>query len=415
MGLLLRNWHLKLSAVLLATVLYTGLVFSGSFSESTIRVRINGVNPPDSSIVMSGDLGLAEVRYRTARDLPTTVSDQAFAATVDLSEYDMARAPEPQVLDVEVVSLFEGIEIVQVEPPTVRVAIDRIDVRTVPVEVDVGEVPDGLEVGRPTVSEDEVQVRGPASIVGTVDRAVALIRIDASGIDVNQPVTLVAVDVQGQPVGTGLIDIEPETVSVQVDVQATETTQTVTVRPVVEGTPAPGFALESLSIEPAVVTLRGLPEDLAAVEAVLTEPISIADLSADQTIETELVIPENTRLADATAEASASVTATIVPSVSSRTFVVGVICAGAGDNECLPSVDQLSITLSGPGDVLSSLGAGDLTPTVNAGGLDPGTHELAPAVGGLPDGVELLSIAPGTVTVTIRAPSTPPPTPTPAP
>lgn len=416
MGLLLRNWHLKLSAVLLATVLYTGLVFSGSFSESTIRVRITGVNPPDSSIVMSGDLGLTEVRYRTARDLPTTVSDQAFAATVDLSEYDMTRAPEPQVLDVEVVSLFEGIEIVNVEPPTVRVAIDRIDVRTVPVEVDVGEVPEGLEVGRPTVSpQDEVQVRGPASLVGSVDRAVALIRIDASGIDVNQPVNLVAVDVQGQPVGTGLIDIEPETVSVQVDVQATETTQTVTIRPVVEGTPAPGFALESLSIDPAVVTLRGLPEDLADVEAVLTEPISIAGVSADQTFEAELVLPENARLADASAEATASVTATIVPSVSSRTFVVGVICAGAGDNECLPSVDQLSITLSGPGDLLSSLDAGDLTPTVNAGGLSPGTHELVPTIGGLPDGVELLSVAPGNVTVTIRAPSTPAPTPTSAP
>ena len=33
MGILLRNWHLKLSAVLLSTVLYTGLVFSGSFTD----------------------------------------------------------------------------------------------------------------------------------------------------------------------------------------------------------------------------------------------------------------------------------------------------------------------------------------------------------------------------------------------
>ena len=37
MNILLRNWHLKLSAVLLAMVLYTGLVFSGSFSDAELR------------------------------------------------------------------------------------------------------------------------------------------------------------------------------------------------------------------------------------------------------------------------------------------------------------------------------------------------------------------------------------------
>lgn len=415
MGILLRNWHLKLSAVMLATVLYTGLVFSGSFSESTIRLRVEGVNAPDNSIVLSGDLGLVEVRYRTANDLPTTISDQAFTATVDLSEYAMDRAPEPQVLDVDVVSLVEGVEIVGVVPPTVRVAIDRVTVRTVPVEVDPGDVPDGLEIDRPVASEEEVEIRGPASVVGAVDRAVALVRIDASGIDVNQPVTLVAYDVQGQPVGEGLIDIEPETVSVQIDVQPTETTQTLTVRPIIQGRPAPGFALESLDPLPVTVILRGLPEVLASVEAVDTEPINIDGLSATQEIEAALVVPDGTRLADDGAEAVVAVTVTIVPSVSSRTFVVGVTCTGEGDNACLPAVDQLTITLSGPGGVLSGLSAGDITPSVDASGLDPGTYELTPSVAALPEGIELLDIAPSPVSVTIQAPATPPPSPTPAP
>jgi hypothetical protein len=108
-----------------------------------------------------------------------------------------------------------------------------------------------------------------------------------------------------------------------------------------------------------------------------------------------------------------SVTATIVPSVSSRTFLVGVICVGAGANECLPAVDQLTITLSGPVGALSALGPGEITPTVDATGRAPGTHALTPAIGGLPAGVELLSLAPGTVSVTINAPTTPTPAPSP--
>jgi YbbR domain-containing protein len=411
MGLLLRNWHLKLSAVLLATVLYTGLVFSGSFERDGVGVRVEGVNQPDGSIVMSGDLGLVDVQYQTSRNLSATVSDQAFTATVDLSEYDMERAPEPQVLDVEVDSLFDGIEVLSVAPPTVRVAIDRIEIRTVPVEVDPFDVPEGLEIGEPVLSAEEVQVRGPASIVGAVDRVVARIRIDESGIDFNLPVDLVAVDVQGQEVGTGFIDIEPETVSVQVDVADVETETTVAVRPSFEpGTPAPGFALEAISVEPSSVTVVGTAEELSGIVSIPTEPLTIDGASEGQVFEAALQLPDDVELADGQ-EAVVTVTVTIVPSVSSRTFVVGPVCVGAGDNACVPGLDQLSITLSGPGGTLSALGSGDLSVSLDATGLEPGTYSLAPVAGELPAGVELLNITPGAVPVTITAPATtsPPP------
>ena len=415
MRLLLRNWHLKLSAVLLATVLYTGLVFSGSFTEDTIDIPIDAINQPDSSQVFSGDLGTVEVRYRISNDLAGTIGAQAFVATVDLSGYEMERAPDPQVLDIEVAPLTDGIEIISREPPTVRVAIDRVETRAVPIEVEPGVIPNGLEIDDPVVSQEDVQIRGAASVVRLVDRALARVRIDASGIDFNNAVNLVAVDVAGQEVGAGLVDIEPETVSVQIDVQFTETTQTVPVRPNISGTPAPGFALESLSIEPSLVTLRGLPDALAGISEVLTEPLSIDGVSTDQEFEAELVLPERTRLADDSDSSISTVTAGIGPSVSSRTFVVGVVCQGAGDNACLPAIDQLTLTLSGPGDTLSGLVAADVTPAVDATGLAPGIYDLEPSIGGLPEGVELLGIIPGTVSVTIQAPATPVPTPTPAP
>ena len=109
------------------------------------------------------------------------------------------------------------------------------------------------------------------------------------------------------------------------------------------------------------------------------------------------------------------VVATIVPSVSSRTFVLGVLCQNAGDLACLPDQDQVSVTLEGPGEVLAQLLAGDLTPVVDASGLGPGTYTLTPAIGGLPEGVELLGISPGSVDIVLVAPATPEPDPTPTP
>lgn len=414
MGFLLRNWHLKLSAVLLATVLYTGLVFSAQFSDAEIQVRIDQNNASRDAYVLTGDLGFVTVKYRAANELSGTIVAESFQASVDLSGYDMERSPEPQQLRIDVTTDLEGVQIVDHEPRTVRVEIDSIEVRSVPVEVDVGDVPDGLRMGDPVLSDEEVEIRGPGSVVAQVDRAVALVAIPASGIDFNEPVAVRPVDVRGQPVGTGQIDVDPESVSVQIDVEPVETTATVPVRPSLEGTPAAGFALNALAVDPSFVTLRGLPEVLAEITEVVTEALSIDGVSADQSFEAALELPEDVRLAGG-GDPVVTVTATIVPSVSSRTFVVGVVCENAGDNACLPGVEQVAVTLSGPGEVLSTLTAGALTPFVDAGGLDPGSYDLTPSLPALPEGVELLSISRATIPVTIVAPVEPTPAPTPAP
>jgi YbbR domain-containing protein len=409
MRFLLRHWHLKLSAVLLATVLYTGLVFSGSFSDASISLRIEQENASRDVYVLTGDLGPVEVDYRVLNDESATVNADAFTASVDLSEYDMERAPQSQQLPVEVTA-GEGIEILSFEPRTVRVELDRVGVRSVPVEVDPGTIPRGLEIDPPEASVDEVQVRGPASVLDQIDRALALITIDASGIDFNEPVNLTLVDIEGQPVGIGTVDVEPEIVSVQVDVRAVETEITVPVRPDMEpGAPAAGFALAALSVDPAFVTLSGLPEDLSPIEVILTEPLSIDGASEDQVFDAELQLPDGASLVGGD-EPVVTVTATIVPSVSGRTFVVGVLCQGAGENACLPRLQQLTLTLSGPGGALAALDAADLTPIVDASGLAPGSYNLAPSLPALPQDVELVGMNPTTVPVTIQAPA-----PTPAP
>ncbi|MGZ8475622.1 MAG: CdaR family protein, partial [Candidatus Limnocylindria bacterium] len=335
MRFLLRNWQLKLAAVLVATILYTGFVFSGTLSERVIQVPIQAVNQPADSYNLTGDLGFVQVTYRSESDAAPPTAD-AFVARVDLSHYDMSRAPEPQALDVEVTVSAEGMQVVRAAPATRRVELDRNETRSVPVEVEPGEIPDGLETGEPELSEldAQVEVRGPASVVSRVDRALARIAIDPSGIDFNQPVELVAVDIEGQPVGTGRLELSPEIISVRVDVEAVETTKTVPVQTDITGTPAPGYVLEALSVNPSTVTLRGLPEALTGITEVLTEPLDIGGESETLTFEAALILPEGTQLARTSQEPVVTVAASIVPSVGSRTFVVGLVCQGAGQNGC---------------------------------------------------------------------------------
>jgi YbbR domain-containing protein len=406
MGWLLRNWHLKLAAVGLATVLYTGFVYSGSFTDQEFPgLPIEAVNQPDGAYPLTQSLGTVTVQYRRSASVDR-VTDDAFAVTVDLAAYDMARAPQPQPLRVQVASLQDGVEVLSYTPSTVPVALDRLAQRSVRVEVQTGDVPDGLAIDTPRVSSETVTASGPQSQLGRVSRAVARVQVFESGIDVRQPrVDLVPVDLDGREVES--VELSPPTVSVEIDVRAVETSKTVPVRPVLDGSPGTGSEVTSVSVDPAVVTVFGTPTTLEQVQDVPTAPISIAGATQTVKRDAELVMPKGTRTApDAGAPV---VTVVIGPAIATRTFNVGVECRNAPDGStCLPRQSQLALTLRGRANVLADLDPSDLTPVVDVSGLGPGEHRLTPTVS-LPNGVTLVSISPGTVTVDIRAAASPGP------
>lgn len=411
MSWLVRNWHLKLGALALATVLYTGFVYSGSFTEQTFSgVPVEAINQPADVYPLTQNLGTVDVRYRLAADASSRVQIGSFAATVDLSDYDMELAPAPQALAITVRALSDGIEVLDYTPTTVAVQIDRIGQKEVPVVVDHGTVPEGLAIGTPQVSDETAVATGPESQLALVEDAVARVQIFESGIDVNRQVDLVPVDIDGQQVD--LVELDPDTVTVTIDVRTVETTKTVPVRPSLTGTAAEGYEITSVDARPSVVTLFGQPDVLAAIDEVRTRPISVAGLNENASFDAELVLPPDTRLAsDTQAEV---INVTVAATTASRTFNVGIACTGApSDVACLPAVSQLSVTVSGPTATLASMNAADLLATVDVTGLAPGTYRLTPRVV-LPNGVELVSISPGTVSVTLVAPAaTPSPTPQP--
>ncbi len=404
---LLRNWHLKLGAVALATILYTGLVFSGSFSEKTIPgIPVTAVNQPDGTYLLSQQLGSIDVRYRVSTDAPLHVTAESFAVTVDLARYDMTASPEAQSLPLRVRSLLDGMTILSFSRTTVSVAIDRLGERSVRVVVDRGQVPVGLEIGTPTLSDQQVAASGPQSLLRRVDRAVARVRIDESGIDVSAQVELVPVDVDGGTVRS--VELSPSTVQVDIDVRTVETSKTVPIRPILSGTPATGFEVASVTVDPAVVTLHGAPDDLADITEVLTEPISLAGLSAQVSEAAILVIPIATRL-PAEGSPPPTVTIQIREIIASRTLLVGVTCTGQpSGSACLPQLSQVAVTVRGTANAVTALDPATLSAVLNVSGLAPGSYDRAPTVG-LPAGISLVGISPGSVTTVIVPPATPAP------
>ncbi len=404
---LFRNWGLKLGAVALATVLYTGLVFSGSFSEKTFTdVPVTTLNQPTGTYLLSQQLGTVDIRYRIAIDPTVRVTADSFAVTIDLAGYNMTRSPEVQALPIRVIPVTEGITVLTYAPRTLSVGLDRLNEAQVRVAVDSGDVPEGLEIGTPKLSIQTVTASGPESRVHRVDRALATVRIDQSGIDCCGQVELVPVDIDGRRVES--VELNPSTVRVEIDVSTVEVSRTVPIRPLLVGSPAAGFEVGTVSSEPAVVTLRGAPDVLAAIVEVVTEPIALVGSKAPLRPTVALVLPPGARLADP-ADAEATVSVLIRETIATRTLILGVICSGEPPGSaCLPKIGQVAVTISGTVSALDALVPANLTPVLDVTGLGPGDHLVQPTLS-LPAGVTLVTISPASVTVTIVPPATPSP------
>jgi YbbR domain-containing protein len=404
---ILRNWHLKIAALALATILYTGLVFSGSFTEGRMAgVSIERINQPNGTYVTSQQLATLIVSYRVAADAAAPVTVDTFAATIDLSKYDMRTAGQAQSLQVAVRSLNDAVTVLSWQPQSIPVVLDTLANKQVPVVVDHGAVPAGLDVGTPTVTPAVVTVSGPKAQVNQVVQAEATVAIDTSGIDVNQQFDLRAVDASGAQVLS--VELSQSSALVQISVRTVETSKTVPVRPAVTGNPAVGYEIRGIVSDPPIITLRGAPAALSGITEVTTQPFSVSGLATTKAFKATLVIPKGLTLSPDLA-ATVTVTVAVAPQTGSRTFLVGVTCTGAQPGtSCLPQLSQISVTLAGPIAALAGLKAAQLTPTLDVSGLGPGEHNVTPVLS-LPAGISVLAFSPAQVPVVIQPAATPTP------
>src|SRR4029077_12728694 len=147
----------------------------------------------------------------------------------------------------------ERIRVLSSEPDVMTVQLDELRTRTVPVTVDRGTPPAGVEVGATTVDPETVAVTGPASVVDTVVSAKATVVIQPDGFTIDQEVPLTAIDQLGNPVSP--INVDPTSAHVHIPVFTDKSSKTGPVTPVITGSPAGGFEIASVIVVPPTVTV----------------------------------------------------------------------------------------------------------------------------------------------------------------
>jgi YbbR domain-containing protein len=407
---LVHNWPLKLAAVALATLLYGGLVLSQSSQPFTTPIPIHYANAPADVVVLSSPGSVTRIRYVAPPDLGFVVNGTTFTASIDLSKVDPTGVPV--LVGVTVTAIDPRVQVLDFEPLQVPVTLDRVGSKQVDVKAELLPVPSGLDAGEPSVEQATATVTGPQSVVNTISEVRASVAVDSSGVDVNQLVTLIPIDDKGEAIAASIpVEVQPPQVRVKVPVFSDRRSKTLPVSPNVVGTPAAGFEIESVELNPAVVSVEGDANDLAGLDHADTAPVSVAGASSEFVQTVGFALPDDVA---ALGPGSVQVTVRLRPITATRTFEAGLVLTGArSDREYRLSTDRVLVTIGGSVADLDRLSGTTLVLSVDVTGLADGTHSVGVAAN-LQTGLTLIGASPPKVDVTVT-PAPPPSSPSPGP
>jgi YbbR domain-containing protein len=391
---LLRNWPLKVGAVLLATVLYSGLVLSQNVRTFSGPVPIEPIRQPPEVALLTDLPALSQVRYRAPLDV--IVSLNSFSATVDLSRVQARPGGEPVAVPVTVLPLDARVQVVGYEPNVVQVVLDPVESRSMRVTVERGTVPEGLTLGPEQVEPQTVAVRGPSTRVAAIRSVVARVAVDASALNVDREVDLIAIDEQGNLVTN--VDIDPARARVRIAVARQLATRTLPVVPELTGDPPNGLRIASVDVLPAAVTISGDESIVAPLDGLPTEPIDLTDRTRDFEVDVALQLPEGVTVSGGF---QVRVSVALVEETASRTLQVGLTLDGAraGFDYALGAT-HLVVTLGGPMAQLETVNGAGLSASLDVSDLEPGRHMVATDFSP-PSGLEVVSSAPTQVLVLV--------------
>ena len=155
----------------------------------------------------------------------------------------------------------------------------------VPIEL-VG-VEESLVVTDQASDAVNVRLRGSRAALRNLDPSGLSYRIDAQGGKPGVAVYEIDVESIEHPTGSSFVGYSPSQIEVRFEKRGRKA---VNVRAEVTGTPAPGFHLAGVSVEPAKVWLEGARSQVMRLNEVPTEPIDVSGLAASSQQTARLVL-----------------------------------------------------------------------------------------------------------------------------
>lgn len=177
--LLTDNWKYKTGSVLLASLLWLGVVEETELATSVL-VPIQYRNVPKDLEMISD---VTDKVHLEIRGPASKLSPAMFAETKVLLDLRDVKAPGDRTFPVDSTDLTlpAGVSLSRAIPAQVRLHFERRQTREVPISIRLGPLPPGYEVAAQTAEPDSLRIVGPETRVAAIEQ-VATDTIDVSDL-----------------------------------------------------------------------------------------------------------------------------------------------------------------------------------------------------------------------------------------
>lgn len=410
--LLNNDLAVKIISVILALLLWAVVIHDYNAPENrTLSVALHVIPHPVLAVYEGPPEGLTvEVQISDRKLVVDTIRPEQFQATVDYTQ--IKEAGKPTTLDVKVtgpknVSFFV-ISPKQLTVTLIEQATKLVDARVEPASGIVTE--DGREFRYTShLSVEKVSLSGRKDFLQFVRTArldiprEQLVPRKRDGLIDLTPVRLPARVVPLSETGDQVANLPTTTAEVEITWEELAQGQAYALKPVVSGSPAPGYEVTGVTIEPANATLRptALGGKLPVVQHLDLSLVDVSGQSKSFTAPARVILPPGTLVTPESVTVTVSIGEVKVERVFGAMPVKVKGMATPQDGTTV-SPTAVEVRLKGPSSVLAGVGPNTVSVSVDATGLTPGPHSLPVQLDGLPVGVDL-SINPAVVTVTVPA------------
>jgi YbbR domain-containing protein len=271
---------------------------------------------------------------------------------------------------------------------------------TLQMALELRNIPKNLMVTNEIPSQLEVRVQGPRSVIRELTDDKLHKQVDLSRAKAGTYTELLTPNSLNFPRGVVVTRIRPSALSIALD-QAL--IRRVEVQPVIKGSPAPGFEIGEIVVNPKEALVRGPNRDMNQLKFINTIPIDINKLSSSCTRDIELDFQNLSLTYLDNQPLIAKIN--IKPKLQTKTFNNIIVVPNGATGPLSLDPTKVSITIRGPVTNLELLRTEDLSARINLKNLKAGRY-LARVAVDLPNGLELVKVFPEKLKVHIRKSST---------
>lgn len=266
------------------------------------------------------------------------------------------------------------------------------------VSVDIHDIPSGW-VLMETPSDVRLSVQGTARAFSRLDPE-SLRTVAIGPIQPGQRTWDLRVEDFGLPPGLQIVDMEPEQVVLSLDeIDERELPINVNLR----GRLPDGLELLAAFVEPESITVSAPRSYFPDFDEVFTEAIDLSSISGPVRRRVGLALQRQFVSYDRSTEIVVTVDVGLVEAETTLDIPVQIVGAGG----CTAERSTLSLSLRGPDRIVASAAALGILATVDCDALaagGEGVYVEAPTIRNLPASIEIVTVIPREIRVTVPAP-----------